>query len=212
MTKRTVQPKKSGTKRASAQRITRNDVQPKNRTNGVQDGHVDAPSGLAPDEQTAVDQRRKIGIPVSDFGLALVKQMRASGATTESVRAQLRHEAHNLDDLAARLTPEPETRDAMLKDALDVIAAVADIFANQGDGQDLVGEALRSASDDIELFEYASSNGSGGADSMMYIRAQRRIDLALKLAAFRKKHPTWKPAKAESDDEQEEQADAAVSS
>jgi len=164
---------------------------------------IDPATGLAPEEAAAVDRLEKMGLPVSAYGLAIVKGLRKRGATSDEVVRTLRREAAELQSAAEQITPEPETRDAMLRDALDVIEAARAIFEHQGNDADLLGEALRSAQDDLELFEQASSSAPA---EMAYLRAQYRIELALKLDAFRKKHPTWKPAKALADEPEAERA------
>jgi hypothetical protein len=162
------------------------------------------PAGFAPEEQAAIDGRQRDGLPVSAFGKALVKQLRSEGASTETVAHVLRHEAHGLDDLAKLITPPPAVRDSMLKDALEIIEEAESIYVHDGDRSNLLAEAIRSAKEDVELFEYASGNISGGASEMAFIRAENRLSLALKLDAFRKKHPSWKPAKVEQTDASDE--------
>jgi hypothetical protein len=157
-------------------------------------------SALAPEEQAAVDRRRKDGLPVSTIGLSIVTQLRRDKVPTEGIAAALRSEGFRMQDLAEILTPSPEKRDDMLKDALEIIETAESIFEHQGDSSDLLGEALRSASDDLELFEAASDGHTGARpNDMAYIRAQYRIKLALALADFRRKHPTWKPVRTEND-------------
>src|SRR5688572_8896109 len=97
----------------------------------------------------------------------------------------------------------------MLEDAPGIVAAAASIFEHEGCSDDGLSEALRSASNDFELFEYAANSASGGIDAMAYLRAQYRIDLALKLAEFRRKHPEWKPVKAGNDGQVEQAAGGA---
>jgi hypothetical protein len=168
------------------------------------------PAGLAPEEQAAVDKRRKDGLPVSTFGLAVVRELRAAGAPTDQIAMELRSEAHRLKALEEILTPSPEKRDDMLRDALEIIEVAESIFEHQGCSDDVVAEALRSASDDMELFEAASAGHTGARPTdMAYIRAQYRIKLALALADFRKKHPDWKPLRTENEAEGTEPAKVA---
>lgn len=204
MTKRTVKQKSKRTKRAATP--AQNQPVDAEIRRAAERAGISEETGLAPSEHAAVEERRKIGLPVSDYGLNIVKLMRERGAPTESVRAQLRYEASGLEDLAERLTPEPEVRDAMLTDALEIVEAAASIFEHQGDDSDLLAEALRSASDDFELFESASVRGNEGPEPMAYLRAEFRIALALKIDAFRRKHPSWKPAKVGNEESETEQA------
>ena len=93
---------------------------------------IDPATGLAPEEAAAVDRLEKMGLPVSAYGLAIVKGLRKRGATSDEVVRTLRREAAELQSAAEQITPEPETRDAMLRDALDVIEAARAIFEHQG--------------------------------------------------------------------------------
>ena len=81
------------------------------------------PAGFAPEEQAAIDKMRKVGLPVSEVGKSLVKRLRGDNVPTEEIAALLRSEGYRMRELAAVLTPSPEKRDGMLKDALEVIEA-----------------------------------------------------------------------------------------
>jgi hypothetical protein len=76
---------------------------------------------------------------------------------------------------------------------LEVLRKLADIAAGiyeSGDeteatAEAVLREALRTASADLDLLSEASGNGLGGPDSMSFVRAQRRIELALALSEYR---------------------------
>jgi hypothetical protein len=177
---------------------------------GVRAAEPKAPRELTADDRVALTNLAELNGRPSPIAEELLLALRETGSSSDEVARGLRWQARDLDYIADRITPEPKTRDDMLMDALDVLEAATSIFEHECT-DDLLSEALRSSKDDIELFENASGNMTGGADSMAYVRAERRIELALKLDAFRKKHPTWKPVRAENDDENAKEAAGGVS-
>jgi hypothetical protein len=203
MTKKKIAHPKRSTKtatRRTARRVQKpEDSRPPHGT--AHANPVDA-EGLTADDRAALASLERVSNAHVPIATTMVKGLREKGASGDQVARALRGLAYDLEYVADHVTPAPETREAMLTDALGVVEAAALIFESVGDQSDLLGEALRSASDDFELFEHAGTEMS----PMAYLRAQYRIRLALKLAAFRAKHPTWTPAKAEKQESDGEQA------
>src|SRR5690242_4418596 len=111
MTKKTIARSPKRTKRAAEHPVDPAEI----RRAAERAGVLNAETGLFPEEQASIDQLRGHGIPVSTFGLALVKELRSKGLlSSTNIARELRHEASDLEYLAERLTPEPEARDAML--------------------------------------------------------------------------------------------------
>lgn len=82
------------------------------------------------------------------------------------------------------------TAKGMFVGALEIVELVQRCFeSGEENGRDpvtVLREALRSASDDIELLE---PGGASEKPHMAFLRAQQRIKLALKLAEFRERFP-----------------------
>jgi hypothetical protein len=149
------------------------------------------------------------GRPPSRVVLETLKACRESNFTNDAVRYHLVREATDMQHVAERLTPGPVARDRMLVDALEVIERALTTFESEGCSMDtalgIALEGLRCAADDFDLFMDASS-APCKVDSMAFLRASERAKLALSLAAFREKHPEWRPTKAADEGEQAEQA------
>jgi len=171
------------------------------------------PTGLTPEDEAALTKLNGVsGGRTLPAVIALLKALRERKANNDQVSQVLRSTARDFEYVAGHLTPEPETRDSMLRDALEVIEqALCTLQSDGGVEGAALGvalEGLRSAADDFELF--MDANGSAAKlDSMAFLRASERARLAIMLAEFRAKHSEWKPAKDESGEHAEQAAGGA---
>ena len=90
----------------------------------------------------------------------------------------------------AEATGSPEV--VALRKLAHVAASIFEfngIMGHQLTPVEILGEALRCAQSDFAVIGDASGTGSGMADSMVFRRAELRIDLALALAEYREEFP-----------------------
>ena len=127
--------------------------------------------------------------------LAKARREDAEKPVSEGIRLAAKRAGTPVDDAMAEISKAMDARGEALAvldevKALHELANLAErLFEGEGRGinltrDELLGEALLCAREDIDLLSDGAASGCG-IDGMHFVRAQNRIDLALKLADYR---------------------------